>query len=149
MKLAFISLITLCLPFFTFAQPPDDLPPENEQIRAQRVAFITQRLKLTAEESAYFWGIETEYNAARRAIAKQYRDTREVAPRSEKEAEALIEARFAMEQELLDLQRRTYARYREKISPLKLAQLPQAEKEFRRNLLRQLRPQGGPSRQRG
>jgi hypothetical protein len=149
MKSLHICLLFLGLPFIALAQAPDDLLPENEQIRAQRIAFITQRLQLTAEESAHFWGIETEHNEQRRSITSRYRAQLKTQPTSETEAETIIASRFAMEQELLDLRKRTHARYREKISPLKLVQLPQAEKEFRRNLLRQLRRQGNPPHRRG
>ena len=149
MKLLPICMLLLCLPLLAVAQGLEDLPPENEQIRAQRIAFITQRLKLTADESAYFWGVETEYNEQRRAIAQRYRRNGKAQPTSVAEAERIINNRFAMEQELLDLRQRTYARYREQISPLKLVQLPQAEKDFRRNLLRQLRRQPPSPRRRG
>lgn len=149
MKSLPIYLLFLSIPFMALAQPLDDLPPENEQIRAQRIAFITQRLQLNAAESAHFWGVETEHNEQRRAITSRYREQMKAQPGSEAEAEAIIANRFEMEQELLDLRKRTHARYREKISPLKLVQLPQAEKEFRRNLLRQLRRQGTPPRRRG
>jgi hypothetical protein len=139
-------LILLCSFLFGaislgLAQPPEEdmLLPENDQIRSQRVAYITQRLNLTPAEAGHFWTIYSEYETERRTLLDRRRDEGLTPPRTDAEANELIEQRFQLEEDLLALKRRFYGELRTDISPRKLALLPRAEQEFRRELLRRLR----------
>ncbi|MEM1216995.1 MAG: hypothetical protein AAGJ82_14975 [Bacteroidota bacterium] len=119
------------------AQDLEELP-ENDQIKARRVAYITQRLSLTSEESASFWGLYNEYEAERRKIRQAQRLNRSQAA-TDAEAEAQINAQFESEAALLALKRDFYERAKNSVPPRKLVLLPRAEREFKRDLLRQLR----------
>ncbi|MCB0638334.1 MAG: hypothetical protein KDC54_17010 [Lewinella sp.] len=127
------------------AQPPeDDMPlPENDQIRSQRVAYITQRLNLTPAEAGHFWTAYSEYETQRRALLEQNRPENIAQPRTDAEANELIERRFQLEEDLVALKRRFYDQMRSEVSPRKLVLLPRAEQEFRRELLRRLRERRG------
>ncbi|MEZ4984132.1 MAG: hypothetical protein R2795_03690 [Saprospiraceae bacterium] len=121
---------------------PGDELPDNERIRAQRAAFITQRLQLTTEEATIFWAAYNDHETEKRRIMANFRGNPGYLPATEAEAEALIMERFRMEEELVDLKRRFYLQVKGKVSSKKLAQLPAAETEFKRALLRQLRGRG-------
>ena len=68
-KLALLLCFTL-LTLSTRAQDGDWVP-ENDQIRAQRAAYITQRLQLNSAEAAHFWQLFNEYEAAIRNICRR------------------------------------------------------------------------------
>lgn len=134
-------LLVLALPFGLRAQSLDELP-ENEQIRARRVAFITDKLNLNSEESAHFWALYNEYEAERRRLRQAQRSQRQPV-NNDAEAEARIEQQFETEAALLSLKRNFYDQAKTKVPPRKLVLLPQAEREFKRQLLRTLRERRG------
>lgn len=138
---ALLALCFLAALSSVAAQPPDDdLPiPETDQIRSQRVAFITQQLNLSPSEAGHFWTIYSDYEEQRRALLQGFRDEDLRTPRNDAEANELIEGRFQLEEDLLNLKREFYNRLRQHISPRKLALLPKAERDFRRALLQRLR----------
>lgn len=127
-----------------------DWVPENDQIRAQRAAYITQRLQLSSDEAGYFWQLFNRYEEEKSRLKKSFRQER-TRPRTEAEADALIKQRFDLEQELLVLKREFYAEAKTKVPATKLMLLPQAENEFKRDLIRQIRErrEGGNRGSRG
>jgi len=135
-KLALLLCFTL-LTLSTRAQDGDWVP-ENDQIRAQRAAYITQRLQLNSAEAAHFWQLFNEYEAAKEALKKSFR-TEVSRPATETEADQLIQRRFELDEALLRLKRKFYNDVKTKVPATKLVLLPQAENEFKRDLLRQIR----------
>lgn len=127
--------LTLCL---VLPAQDGDWVPENDQIRAQRAAYITQRLQLTSEEATYFWPLFNEYEAEKTQLKQAFRKER-VRPTTEAEADALIRQRFSLEEELVQIKLRFYERAKTKVPALKLVMLNQAENEFKRDLLREIR----------
>ena len=136
MKNLITFLVLAIVPGFILAQ--DDGLPENDQIRAQRGAYITQRLKLSSQEAAHFWTVFNEYEERKAALNAEFRRSFS-RPSTEAQAEQLIQRRFQQEEDLLNLKREFYQRLKEKVPAMKLALISQAEREFRRDLLRQLR----------
>ena len=135
---ALIMLLSLAiLPSFMVAQGGQNVQ-ENDQIRAQRGAYITQRLNLSSQEAAHFWTLYNEYEEQKIAINEAF-NNRGNRPQSEAEAEDLVQRFFQKEQDLLDAKKEYFRRLQEKIPSRKLVKIPQAEREFRRDLLRQLR----------
>lgn len=137
MKTLFMFLLLAIVPSFMLAQD-DQGVPENDQIRAQRGAYITQRLQLSSQEAAHFWTVFNEYEERKRALNADFRRS-QTRPQSEAEADRLIQRRFQQEEDLLNLKREFYQRLKEKVPATKIVLIPQAEREFRRDLLRQLR----------
>ena len=136
MKNLITFLVLAIVPGFILAQ--DDGLPESDQIRAQRGAYITQRLKLSSQEAAHFWTVFNEYEERKAALNAEFRRSLS-RPSTEAQAEQLIQRRFQQEEDLLNLKREFYQRLKEKVPAMKLALISQAEREFRRDLLRQLR----------
>ena len=137
--IAILVLISL-IPWGLLAQ--DEQVPENDQIRAQRGAYITQRLQLSSQEAAHFWTVFNEYEERKAALNAEFRQSLE-RPQSEAQADQLIQRRFQQEEDLLNLKREFYQRLKQKVPASKLVLIPQAEREFRRDLLRQLRQRRG------
>ena len=68
MKRTVISLFALLfLPALLLAQNPN-----RERIEAYRIAFFTQRLKLTPSEAEKFWPVYREFSLKRQELKQQY-----------------------------------------------------------------------------
>lgn len=143
MQKLILTILSICFLGSVQAQGSDEFPRENEQIRAQRVAYITQRLQLTAEESAFFWGVQSEHEMERKRITREFRALKGKIPATDAEARAMIEAKYTVEHRILELRGRTMERLLTGVPAMKLVKLPEAEKDFRRDLLRQLRQRHG------
>ena len=113
--------------------------PTMARLQAQRVAYITNRLQLTPQESSEFWAVVNEYELAQEKIKLKYKPSKPVSQMNNDEAEAFIQSTFQEEQDLLNLKKEYYARFKNILSPSKIALFPVAEREFKREVLRQMR----------
>ena len=71
-----ITLLSAMLLSFMLiqAQPAHDFGQREKQIYSQKVAFITNALELTPEESAAFWPLYNEHNEKVKALSTSFRD---------------------------------------------------------------------------
>lgn len=116
-------------------QPSDD----NERLQAMRVAFITNALQLTPEESQAFWPIYNEYEDQQKEIRRKYRPDKQMMLMSDQELEQQIEYNLKMEEELLQLKRSYIGRFKAAIPIRKIAMLNNAENKFKEEILKQIR----------
>ncbi len=140
-KIIFTLLLFLGIAGPLCAQIVDDEldKPTLERVRAQRVAFITNKLELTTGEAEKFWALENEYEAEKEKIREKYRAGRSIESMSDQEADRFIQDRFTMEGELLSLKKDYYQRFIKIVSPRKIALYNKADREFKRWLLEQIR----------
>lgn len=131
----------------------DDIPeggPGAERIHAAKVAYITDRLKLTPTESEKFWPLYNQYEAEQRKIRQKYRPNRDLSIIPDNELDRFMTDQFEMEEQLLRLKRDYFGRMKNTLAIRKLAMLPRAEREFNMQLLRKMQegqpPQKGPIR---
>ena len=72
-----LALVTLLLPAIGMFAQTDDAPALSEdrlrEVKAQRIAFLTNRLKLTPEEAQVFWPLYNAYDEARETNRKEMR----------------------------------------------------------------------------
>lgn len=127
----------LMIGFFTFSSFAQGRKGQKK-IEAQKVAFITNYLELTPEESAVFWPVYKQYEKDKRAIRKQYKRTEEI-EEIEKMTDAELEAQmlssFQRDQKQLDLKKEYFEKLKEVLSMRKIAKLRVAEKEFKTTIL--------------
>lgn len=137
-----LKTLTLVIALFlcssVIAQPTEP----GEKIKRLRVAFITERLDLTVEESEKFWPIFNKYDKVRMATKKDLKTTKEEIKNSSisgndllKKLEYITELRkkeadndLAMMQELIPV-----------IGPDKIKILVGLEEEFKRKLIDKIR----------
>ncbi len=117
------------------AQPGPMGGPGREKIEAQRVAFITDRLRLTPDEAARFWPIYNEYRDALKDLRDDI-ERPELMSLTDDEASKLIEQHLQQEQKRLDLKRNLVTRLRTAVPARKIVMLHAAENAFNRELLR-------------
>jgi hypothetical protein len=106
----------------------------RERIEAQRVAFITQKLKLTPDESATFWPVYNEYRDGLKDLRDDF-ERPDLLTMSDQEATALIDKHLQQEQKRMDLKRNLVTRLKSILPPRKILMLHVAENQFNRELL--------------
>ena len=124
----------LALPQVTLAQ---------DRIRALKVAFITDKLKLTPEESEKFWPVYNQYEADQKRIRQKYRSELDLNTLSDQEVERAVLDRFEMEEELIKLKRDYFQRMKGFMAVRKIALLQRSEQEFNKELLRRIQESRG------
>ncbi len=134
MKRLFKIFILCCLFLLavrTYAQG------DNDKVEAIRYNFISEKLKLTTNESEKFWPVYNEYNDKIKAVRKNLRKSIKKAPDdlSDVEAEELYQLDIKTKQAEAEL----YKEYRGKIKAIigakKTMKLRSAEEEFRRKVM--------------
>lgn len=110
-----------------------------EQVEAQKVAYFTQTLNLTVEESQVFWPVYNEYQDKVRAMKKQFAGNGRVRNMSDEEAARAIGDFLAMQEEELQLKKQLYADLKMHIPPSKLVILQYAENQFKQKLLERIK----------
>lgn len=159
-------LTTLCALFITFgalyAQPGSPGrggehrgPEGHERLEAVKVAFITKKLNLTAEEAQEFWPIHNEMTAelkkvwdARRELMPNPREAEnDLDDQSEEEILRIMNKMMELEQDELDIRVKYHEKFLEVLPAKKVALLYRAEEQFKRELVRHMRnehrrPQG-------
>lgn len=138
-----IFLITLILGSFatiTFAQNGERMRRGDERIKTLRIAFLTEKLELTPEESEKFWPIYREMSSKIRVLKKDERKKEKgLLEMSDQEAEAFILNNFEIEEKVLATKREYFGKLRTAIPPRKIAMLEPLERRFKQRLLNRVR----------
>lgn len=140
-------LLTLGLCSITLAHAQmgtEALSPERKQeIQAQRVAFLTQRMALTPEEAQVFWPVynsyEQELETLRKAQPNGRRGTMASDEWSEEQARTMLFEELAFDRKMLDLRERYYERFIQAIGARKTMTMQHAEREFHREIFKRVR----------
>lgn len=116
-----------------------DNSPRFERIHAIKVAYITDKLHFTPEQSAQFWPLynkyEQEVHSIRRAFFEKYKGQ----SNSDKAtARQFIDDDLDYQQDILDLKRKYKDDFLKIISTQQLADLYRAERDFKLMLLKEL-----------
>jgi len=135
-----LILVTLTMIFFagwSHAQQPGKKKFE-EKLNSMRIAFITQKLDLSADEAKAFWPIYDAYTAERRSLRKDKRDAQSRTPKSitADEAEEMIEGSFENDAKEIELRKKYYDQLKAVIPVEKVAKLAKVEREFRKKILK-------------
>ena len=122
--------------------------PDREKIKALKVAFITERLDLSAKEAQTFWPIYNEHEAKRQVLRQKERSQirgkiKNADELSEKEAEDLLEKYISFEDEEEALNKAFLKNVSKVISSKKTLLLLRSEEEFKRQLIKQYRHKRG------
>lgn len=126
-----LLIIALVLPSaISFAQPHGG----GGQIEAVKVEYLTRRLDLSPEEAQRFWPVYRNYQ---RELAKVIQERRKARQEQKKSGEQVDELEF--EEDMLEVKKKYRKEFSEVLPPQKVNLLYQAEKDFREELLKQLK----------
>jgi len=147
MKNKLTTLIILLITMqFCFAQNGKLFREKREQIKSIKVAYITNELSLTPEESAKFWPLYNAFEEKQQEIRKQKLkgyldriDDESFDNLSEKEATAMLTQMENTEDELYQLRKKFIANLKSVLPASKILKLKKAEEGFNRKLLQQYR----------
>ena len=142
------SLLVLISVLFTGPTIMGQRPENNEQIKALKIAFFTEKLELTSEEASVFWPIynahENSKEELREEQRKEFRDRFErLESLSEAEAKSTLERYLELEEKEEELDKAYYKKISKEFSAVRTLKLFQAEQEFRRRLLQEYRKRKG------
>ena len=132
-----ILILFVCITTLSFSQTET----KNDKIETMKIAFLTNKLNLTAKEAQLFWPLYNEYNqkmdALRKAKKSEYDEIKSKnGTPTDKEIAAYMEEVFLTKQKELDLQKEYYTKYIKILPMKKVALLYQAENQFKKELLR-------------
>jgi len=140
----FAQILLILLSTSVFAQTGEKI---RDKIRAQRIAFITNKLPLTPAEAEKFWPIYNQFTAEFEEIKKDMNKLRKstnenLLSMSDKDIEIALEKDLENQQKLTDLQRKYQKELKSAISPRKIALLYKTERDFKLQLLKRMRERG-------
>ena len=147
-----LALFILLLPTIGTIAQPDDAPVLSEErmreVKAQKIAFLTSRLKLTPEEAQVFWPLYNAYDEARESNRKELRKT--MRPKdgaettlTEQQAQEKLNMGLEVRQRELELERSYKDRFVRTIGAVRTVELVRAEHDFDREVLRRIRERLG------
>lgn len=112
----------------------------RENVEAAKVAFLTDKMGLTAEQSQKFWPLYNEYETKRRELVRSYRSgyRQDVDELSDQEAKARLDGMFSTREKELELEKEYVARYQRVITSNQIIKLYRSEREFTKLLLKKL-----------
>lgn len=136
-----ISVTSLAQP--GFGQGPGG--PPMKRIHAAKMAYITDRLRLSAEQSANFVPVYNDYErdlrSIRQSFFKKYKGNKE--DMDDWAARQFIEDDLDYQQQVIELKRKYNDSFLKVISAQQLADLYKAEREFKQMLMQQLKQRRG------
>ena len=139
-KIFFVSVIFLQTISTLFAQ--DALTVED--IKVMKISFITKRVKLSSAEAKVFWPVYNQYETELAILRKNYKQERQWAKEdlssiSDREIEKIVDAEIVFRQNEIDILKKYHTQFKQTLPIRKVAMLYKAEKDFKRELLKQIR----------
>jgi hypothetical protein len=148
-----IQIVVVCLfaTTLSYAQGPRRITPEKmERIHAAKMAYITDRLALTADQSARFVPVYNSYEQEIRQTRRQFFDNSPMQRNDMDEASSrrYIDDNLDYQQKVIEIKRKYNDQFLKIISAHQLADMYTAEREFRQILMKRLEQQrhGGRGR---
>lgn len=148
-KASLLFIFTVILTSLGHSQPPDKKNHKEirEQIRAQKIAFISTQLNLTAEEAQKFWPVYNKYEAEMDAVRDEKRKYLRELKKSESTLTAdrayeLTEKIFLTEKKEADIRLSYLNQFSIILGKKKASMVFIAEDKFKHELLDQLKRDG-------
>ena len=137
----FIIAVLLLLTSVSRVIAQEEDGKKYEKIRAIKVTYITEKVHMSAEQSAKFWPVydayQNERRDARRESVQQYLSAHPGA--TKEQARASLEGNLDYQGAELELKKKYKDRLLQIISAQQLDQLYQAERQFKVDLMKQLK----------
>lgn len=149
MKRLIIPLLLLMFCFSSWAQQGER--QMKERIKAQKVAFITERLDLSSKEAQQFWPIynafEDKIEDMRKNDLKEVRQAMRRGNLSESEAQLILDQFMRVEDKIHDAKKQLVKDLGTTIPPQKIIALKSAEDAFNKKIMEMLQQRREKMRQ--
>ncbi len=115
-------------------------PRQQERIENFKIAFFTEKLQLTTEESKVFWPLYNQFEKERESLREKY-DLRgkRLELMSDAEVKDFVMNQLEMEQEMGKIKKDYVLQFMEVIPVRKVAMMQRIETEFKKQLLKEIR----------
>ena len=110
--------------------------PKSREIEAIKIGYITRRLELTPEESQKFWPVYNQYQKELGFLNQQKRQER---IKNANNPDQLIDDDFSFDTKILEMRKKYRYKFTQVISNEKVKRLYIAERDFREELIKELR----------
>lgn len=142
-KILIITALSIFVSLSAMAQETKggkNCPLDDEKIKAEKIAFITAEIGLTVKEAQAFWPVYNEFTDKMDALFKEeHKITKEIkknsATLSDKELEAKLDRLVEIREDRSKLEQTYHEKFKDVLPIKKVAQLYQADREFRKHLL--------------
>jgi hypothetical protein len=137
MKKIFILPIFSFILFLNTSAAQRNANPERmkERMDSYRIAFITEKLNLTPEESQKFWPLYNQFHEQGKKLRQDERNQKSVDDMSDAEAEQFIKIAIEREEKELNARKEFVQKLKNVLPAKKIAKLQGLEKEFKKELL--------------
>ena len=110
--------------------------PKKVDKEAAKIAFFSNKLALTAEESKLFWPVvnemEKELKDLRIKMKEQIKSSKSETELSDKELESMMDARMELGKKQMDIKIKYHEKFKETLPIKKVAKYYQATKEYKK-----------------
>lgn len=134
-------LVLLALPTLVMAQPDAKDDRRMDEIRAQKVAYLTTKLELTPAEAQQFWPVYNEYSQKKEDIHRErFSKKGKLKPidadqMTDEEAGQMIDNMMADQEKMATIEKEYSQKFRKILPVKKVLKLYEAEMDFKRVLL--------------
>ncbi|WP_034921983.1 hypothetical protein [Gillisia sp. CAL575] len=134
-------IIILFISFFGIqAQNSKDKEDHRKQIKAMKVAFITQEMKMDPELAQKFWPIYNNYECKKMDLRRREHDEIDnIETLTENEAEKLIKEYQDIENEEYQIKKLLFSDLKKIISAKEIIKLQKLESDFNKKLWKEYR----------
>ena len=155
MKHKILSILILVLAMIqpVFAQEGKGRP-DFEKFKAMKIAFFTERLKLTTDEAEKFWPVFNEFDMKKdelrhesRKLHKNFMENLETI--SDEEADKILADQIVLQKKEQALDQEYHEKFKKVLSSKKLMLLYLTEMHFKSYLLHQIRDREGGKKSKG
>jgi Spy/CpxP family protein refolding chaperone len=143
-----LSTLAFLLTIVAMGQPR--LNQKREQIKALKIAYITDELKLTQEEATKFWPLFNAYEEKQKSFRKErirsFMDqsgTSNIDKMTEKEAASILNDIENSEEDAFQNRKKFVSSLKPILPATKILKLKKAEEGFNKKLLKQFRDKTG------
>lgn len=112
---------------------------KEERIKAVKVAFITEELALTPEQSQNFWPLYNELQSKLEGCKRNEKEKLDFDKMSDAELEAWLDGHLKHEEERIALHRTYIQKFKTAITMRQIVKLSMAERRFKKELLEHIR----------
>ncbi len=124
-----------------FAQNPDYKRGEvHEKIKAEKIAYFTDKLDLNEEEAKKFWPVFNQYEKEKMEIFKRYKETpKAYTSMSDADADQFLKNMVDIKEREFQIEKEYVSKFRKVLAPKKVAGLYYYEREFKKEVLERVR----------
>lgn len=137
-KISLIIIVLISSLTSLLAQRPEGQQYDKEKLDAARVAFITNRLDLKADQAEKFWPIFNQYNEDRGKLMAQISviNRSSLEEITDSQAKEMIKERLSLQQQLLDKEKVFMEEVTKAITSVQAMKLGGVSREFTRQVYR-------------